>query len=281
MSNPIDTASGMGLTGPQYIEIATRLSDEVKNSTKTVLDIVYGAHERQILDIYLPDAPVSPMPVLIFMHGGYWMVGTKEMVGFMAPALAPLPAIFISVEYQLTPETRFPQPVIDCRAALKWVHDNIGEYGGDPNRIFIGGHSAGGHLAAMVTLRRAELAGAGLPTDVIKGCFLVSGVYDVVDIPPKFRDSFVVSIAEAKEASPLNHVEGNTTPFFVIIGENDYPNLRDQFPKMVGALNAQAGPVEAMEMPGVDHYEISLAHGEANGSWATKVREWMASPPRP
>ena len=281
MTNPIDAASQPSAATPDYGETATKLTDEIKKSTRTVLDIAYGEHERQKLDIYLPDVSVGSMPVLIFIHGGYWALGTKDRMGFMAPSITRLPAIYVSIGYRLTPEARFPQPVDDCRAALKWVYDNIGQHGGDPERIFIGGHSAGGHLAAMVTLQRDELAKAGLPSDVIKGCFPVSGVYDVWDSPPERRDPFVGSIEEAKEASPTSHVEGNSVPFFIVIGENDFPNLRDQYPKLVDRLKAQPGHVEAVELPGVDHFEISLANGDANGVWAVKVREWMANPPKP
>ena len=278
MADNINTGSGVGLTVPQYMETSKKLSDEVKISTKTVLDVAYGAHERQKLDVYLPDTKADSLPVLMFIHGGYWAVGSKDTLGFMAPAITSLPAILVCPGYRLTPEAKYPQPVEDCRAALKWVYDNIADYGGDPNRLFIGGHSAGGHLAAMVTLQRDLLLSASLPENVVKGCFPVSGVYDVFDSPPERRDPFVNSLEEAREASPLNHTHGNNTPFFMVIGENDFPNLRNQFPMMSVALKAQAGPVETMEMPGLNHFEISLANGDIDGQWATKVRKWMANP---
>lgn len=221
------------------------------------------------------------MPALLFMHGGYWTRGYKDWMGFMAPAITCLPAIFISVGYRLAPEAKFPAPVEDCRNALKWAYDNIARFGGDPNRLFIGGHSAGGHLASLVTLQRDALTKLGMPQDVVKGCFPVSGVYDLSDIPPDRRAAFLKSDADITRSSPLSHVAGNRVPFYVTVAENDFPNLRSQYTAMVTALKAQPGPVEAMEFKGRDHFTISIDTGDMDGAWARTVRQWMAHPPIP
>ena len=138
---------------PEYLEQAMSWSDEVRAKSRVALDLPYGDEERQRLDIYMPDDESHPpAPVLLFLHGGYWVIGHKDLMGFMAPALTPAPALLVSVGYRLAPGAKYPQQVDDCRSALSWVYQNIARYGGDPGRIYVGGHSAGGHLAAILTL---------------------------------------------------------------------------------------------------------------------------------
>ena len=262
---------------PQYLEQAMAWSDEVRACSRVALDLPYGDDERQKLDVYMPDKePSQPVPVLLFMHGGYWVIGHKDLMGFMAPALSPAPALLVSVGYRLAPAAKYPQQVDDCRVALRWVYDNIRNYGGNPSQIYAGGHSAGGHLAAMLTLQRDEMAAVGLPADVIKACFPVSGVFDVADTLQDRREAFLRSDADIKEASPLHNTEGNTTPFLLEIGSDDFDNLRSQHPRMLAALRSQPGYVEEMVREGHNHFRISLDHADPDSPWVKRVREWMA-----
>ena len=260
----------------EYLEQAMAWSDEVRAGSRCALDLAYGDDERQKLDVYMPEiASVSPAPVLLFFHGGYWVIGHKDLLGFMAPAITTAPALLISVGYRLAPGAKYPQQVDDCRAALRWVLDNIAGYGGDPTRIYAGGHSAGGHLAALITLQRERLADFGLPTDVIKGCFPVSGVFDVTETPPERREAFLESDDHARESSPMYNTEGNSTPFLLEIGSDDFDNLREQHPRMLAALRQEQGYVEEMVREGHNHFRISLDHADPESPWTRRVREWM------
>ena len=263
-----------------YLELAMAWSNEVRSRSRVALDLPYGVDERQKLDIYMPDEePPKPAPVLLFMHGGYWVIGHKDLMGFMAPSLTPTPALLVAVGYRLAPGAKYPQQVDDCRAALRWVFDHIAEYGGDPSAIYVGGHSAGGHLAAMVTLQREQLEAAGLPEDVIKGCFPVSGVFDVTETPPDRREAFLRSDDDARDASPVYNTEGNTTPFLLEIGGEDFDNLRVQHPRMLAALRSQPCRVEEMVREGHNHFRISLDHADPESPWVQRVRQWMAGEP--
>ena len=145
----------------EYSATAFRRTEEAKATTRHILDVAYGPEDDQDIDIYLPDdANATNVPVFMFVHGGSWTHGYKEWMGLMAPALVATPAILVSVSYRLAPECRFPGPLEDCVAALAWVHRHIGEYGGDPGRLFVGGHSAGGHLYTLASLQPARLARA-------------------------------------------------------------------------------------------------------------------------
>ena len=139
---------------------------------RNVIDVAYGDDYFQRLDLFLPDNEnLTELPVLVFMHGGAWRNGFKEWMGFMAPPIISLPAIFVSVSYRLAPSVKFPEPLEDTCDAVAWVFRNIRRYGGDPERIFIGGHSAGGHLAAMAALRCDHFTQRCLPANLIKACF--------------------------------------------------------------------------------------------------------------
>ncbi len=252
-------------------------SEEVRNNSRVALDLAYGNDERQRLDVYMPeDTSVPSAPVLLFFHGGYWVIGHKDLMGFMAPALTPAPALLVSVGYRLAPGAKYPQQVDDCRAALRWVYDNIARYGGDPERIYVGGHSAGGHLAAMLTLQWEQRTALGLPLDVIKGCFPVSGVFDVFDTAQERREAFLMSEDDARDASPMYNTKGNTTPFLLEIGSDDFDNLRAQHPRMLDALRAQPGYVEEMVREGHNHFRISLDHADPDSPWVRRVRELMS-----
>ncbi len=261
---------------PEYLEQAMDWSNQVRATSRVALNLPYGDDERQKLDVYMPDdATVTHAPVLMFLHGGYWVIGHKDLMGFMAPSITPAPALLVSVGYRLAPGAKYPQQVDDCRAALRWAYDNIADYGGDPDRIHVGGHSAGGHLAAMLTLQRQQRAALGLPEDVIKACFPVSGVFDVTDTLQDRREAFLRSETDAKEASPLHNTHGNTVPFMLEIGTDDFDNLRAQHPKMLAALRSQPGQVEEMIREGHNHFQISLDHANPGSPWVQVVRKWM------
>ena len=262
----------------EYLERALAWSDEVRSTTRVALDLPYGEDERQKLDVYMPgQASEGPVPVLLFFHGGYWVIGHKDLLGFMATALTTAPALLVSVGYRLAPGAKYPEQVNDCRSALRWVYDHIADYGGDPERIFVGGHSAGGHLAALITLQREKLTELQLPPDVIEGCFPVSGVFDVTETPPDRREAFLNSDDDARESSPIYNTEGNETPFLLEIGGEDFDNLRAQHPRMLAALQKEKGYVEEMVREGHNHFQISLDHGDPDSPWTSRVRKWMAT----
>ncbi|NIP95332.1 MAG: alpha/beta hydrolase, partial [Akkermansiaceae bacterium] len=133
----------------------------------------YGNDPYQAVAVFA--APEPNGNVLVFGHGGGWTTGYKEWMEFMAPALNAAGITFVSIGYRLAPEHVFPAGFEDWVSAVTWVHGNIAERGGNPDRIFLGGHSAGGHYASLLGVRRDWQEAAGLPRDVLRGCLPVSG----------------------------------------------------------------------------------------------------------
>ena len=251
---------------------------QAQAQTRHVLDVPYGPHPWQKLDLYLPDITpeAATLPTLLFMHGGYWTHGYKDWLGFMAPAFVSMPALFISVDYRLAPESQYPDALDDCLSALTWAYHNVTAYGGNPQKLFVGGHSAGGHLAALMALQPARFIDLQLPTNVITACFPVSGVYDLEgDIPQDRLQAFLPRHINPVKASPVHQTAGNQTPFFIAVGERDYPVLYEQAFAMETALRRAEGTVELIEIPNSDHFQMSQYGGDPNHTWVQRVKSWM------
>lgn len=265
-----------------YAQAALDLSRLAALQTRTRLDVCYGANPDQLLDIYLPAAVhTGPLPVFINIHGGGWTHGHKEWMGLNAPPVVAAPALYVSVAYRLAPAHRHPAQLEDCLAALAWVHVNIAEFGGDPQRIHIGGHSAGGHLAALVALRRELYPRFGLPADVIRGCFPFSGIYNLTGaalegVPPaNYASPILAQPGDAADASPAAFLSGNRIPFFVSWAQNDNPVCKEAGPAFAAALGRQPGPIESHEFRGLDHFWIHIDQQRPANLWTRTLLGWM------
>ena len=259
-----------------YAATALARSRAAAARSRALLDIPYGPDPKHRLDLYLPPARVSGAPVLIFLHGGSWTHGYKEWMGFMAPALVDLPAIFIAANYRLAPTHQFPAQVEDTLAILAWTAANIGDHGGDRRRLFIGGHSAGGHLAALACLRRDLWPRHGLGDNTVRACFPVSTTFDYRGIAED-AGSFLKRAEDAGAASPVAYVEGNRVPFLVTWGGADFERAKRTSREMVTGLAKVGTVTREMEFTGKDHFEMSLDLGDGAHRWTRAVRAWLAT----
>jgi arylformamidase len=275
------------LLHPEAIAYAERIGAASKAAMRSLpvrLDLPYGSDYWQKVDLYFPPSMVSGTryPVLFYIHGGGWANGCKEWMGFMAPALVDAPLIFVSVSHRLAPAVRMRGIVDDCADALAWVYRHIAEFGGDPDRIFVAGHSAGAHLAALLALR-AELGIArGIPADAVKGCFPMSGTFDlrfalnpVGHVEEHIRDVVLAGTAEIAEWSPWAAVGGNRIPFYVTWGEKDFARIAAQGRELAETLAQQPGPVQAEVFAGQTHFSVNEACGPPGNTWSRKVKAFM------
>ena len=263
------------------------LSKQIVPSLRSELDVPYGDDFYHKIDIFLPEQEgLNGLPVFMFFHGGAWRHGFKEWEGFIAPNITDLPAIFISGNYRLSPESKWPAQINDVADAVAWVFNNIDKYGGDPNRIFVGGHSAGGHLTSLLTLKPQYLTARGLPEDVITACLPMSAVFDVrlADVEPggtreKVSLILLENRADDLDASPVEHTAGNVTPFFIAWGEHDTDDIKNDAANMTAGLEKSTGLVETGILPGVDHFEANEACKDRDCLYIQKARDWMTNPP--
>jgi arylformamidase len=236
----------------------------------------YGDDPYQSLMVFRPQRPTGP--VLLFFHGGGWTNGYKEWMAFMAPAMTASGIVFVSAGYRLAPKMVFPTGVLDAAAAVAWVHRGIAGHGGDPRRIFVGGHSAGGHYAALLAVRRDWQTALGLPRTVIRGCLPVSGVYDFTEGSGlSARPRFLGPEGNGSErpASPLHNIQDKPPPFLIAHGDKDFPHLMRQAEEMERAVVAAGGHVARIVLGGCDHLSASYACGDPQGAWAPAAKKFM------
>ena len=154
------------------------------SAQKLTSDVPYveNGQKRHVLDIYTPEKPAGKsLPVMFWIHGGGWQVGDKSDVALKPKALTERGFVFVSTNSRLLPEVKMEELIGDVAKSLGWVHKNIATYGGDPARIFVGGHSAGAQVAALLCTDERYLKKEGVSFDVLKGCVPVDG--DTYDIP--------------------------------------------------------------------------------------------------
>jgi arylformamidase len=216
--------------------------------------------------------------VLLFWHGGGWTSGYKEWMSFMAPAFTAAGVTFVSAGYRLAPQHVFPTGLDDCASAVAWVVREIAGHGGDPRQLFIGGHSAGGHYAALLSVNGRALAAAGLPRSTVRGCLPLSGVFDFgpasgLSMRPRFLGT---DPGNDVAASAIAQIEMPLPPFLVAWGANDFPHLVPQGRAFVAALRKAGGAAEDLEMAGRTHFSASFAGGEADGPWVPAALAFMA-----
>ncbi len=275
---------------PGAEEYAARIlarSKDVAARYRTVMDVAYGEDYWQKVDFYLPqDVGAGDLPVLCYIHGGAFRNGFKEWMGFVAPPFLELPAVFVSFSYRLVPNVIQPRVVDDCFDALKLVYDGVGDHGGDPNRIFVAGHSAGANLAAMLALRRDLSTARGMPADVVKGCFPNGGTYDVRpesvvpgSVLERSYEGRFDTEDQAAECSPILYAAGNTTPFLIAWGGGDLDQARASGPKLVAALGGEPGPVRKHVWPDLGHFAANEAQADPDDPWTRLALEWLTSPP--
>jgi acetyl esterase/lipase len=240
-------------------------------------EIAFGSDPYQRLTIY-PAEPANGT-VVVFWHGGGWTGGYKEMMAFMAPAFTAAGVTFVSPGYRLAPQHIFPTGLQDCADAVAKVFSEARRFGGDPNNIFLGGHSAGGQYAALLAVTHDWRHHRKLPADVVRGCLPLSGVFLFgqgagLSMKPRFLGA---DPANEHAASPLLRIEGPPPPFFISHGENDFPHLMRQAEAMEAALRQAGGVVERFVLPGRDHFTASYAGGEPDGPWVGRAGAWIST----
>jgi acetyl esterase/lipase len=231
------------------VPVLLALAQDVKR------DVPYGDQERQVLDIYAPK-DAKNLPVVFWIHGGGWHMGDKSMVEDKPKLFLKRGLVFVSTNYRLLPKVEMQVLFRDVAKSIGWVHKNIAAHGGDPNRIFVMGHSAGAQLAALMCCDDRYLKDEGVPFSALKGCVPVDG--DTYDVPaiveteetrrrahgeavPKFswREKFGTTPEKLKEYSAVTHVaQGKDIPPFLLLFVADHPYTSSQARRLAVVLES-------------------------------------------
>jgi acetyl esterase/lipase len=215
--------------------------------------IAFGAHPRQKLDIYAPVGLPRPAPVVMFIYGGSWNNGSRGEYAFVGRALAARGYVTAIVDYRLVPEVLFPVFVEDNALALRWIRDNIGSYGGDPQRIAIVGHSAGAYNAVMLGLDRRFLRSAGVDSGSIRAVAGLSGPYDFLPFTSRDAEAAFGRWPNLPETQPINVVRSDAPPLFLASGDADTLVSVRNTRTLAARLRSVGASVEEKIYPGVDH----------------------------
>lgn len=243
--------------------------------------VAYGSHPRQKLDVYKPKGSVGPLPVVVIFYGGSWNSGRRQDYAFLGWALASRGFVAVIADYRLVPEIRFPVFLEDAARAVVWAHDNAHDFGGDPGRLFLFGHSAGAYIAAMVALDAQYLKAVGAAPSIIKGVAALSGPYDFL---PLDVDSTKAAFGHAGDLSltqPVNFVTAAAPPMLLATGTDD-TTVRPRNTKALAEKLSRAGvPVTTHYYPGLSHVGILLALSlpfRKNGAVLDDVAAFIAKP---
>jgi arylformamidase len=242
----------------------------------------------QSLDVYAP-APTSSnglYPVVLFMHGGGWRASDKnDPLGVHAnvcKALAARGLVAVNANYRLAPRVRHPGPAQDAAYALSWTREKIGEYHGDPRKVFLSGHSAGGHLAALIALDPTYLAEVGLTVESIKGVIGICGIYNLAHFAGRnwMAERLMTSVAFGNDhglraqASPVNHVRAGA-PRFLLLNAQEDEKLEEEAEELSSLLRNQGVAATASIISGTNHFTILSLVGNGDDRLIDRMVEFV------
>lgn len=246
-----------------YLQRWAEDSARVRASQPCMLDVPYGAGAGETLDIF-PSArgATSGVPVLVFVHGGYWRSLDKADHSFVAPPFTQAGFCVVVVNYALCPGTpeepvTIPHIVRQMEKALGWVWRHIGEHGGDPDRITVAGHSAGGHLAAMLLTSVWPLIADGLPDGLVRNALSISGVHDLEPImyTPMYQSVLHLTEQQVLQYSPARLLEPPAGTLYCTVGADESPEFLRQNQLMQAAWGSHFVP-RSVALPGLHHFSI-------------------------
>lgn len=221
-------------------------------------NVAFGPSAEETLDIFPPGtAGGDPAPVQVFYHGGYWRALSKDDFSFVARAMAPKGAVTVVVNYALVPAVSMDELVRQCRAALAWCWKHAGDFGGDRDRICISGHSAGGHITAMMLATDWTAFDPDLPAAPIRGAYALSGLYDLEPIRLCFLNEDLGLTAEAAaRLSPVRLSPGSRPPLALAVGGLEGPEYLRQSAALMRAWGGSGLDLSVHVLPDVHHFSI-------------------------
>ena len=223
-------------------------------------DLTFAAGPRGKLDVYLPGTPAPGAPVAVFIYGGAWQSGDKGLYRFVGTTLASRGILTVIPDYRVYPQVRYPDFLRDNALAVRFVKQHAREWGGDPARLFLIGHSAGAYNVAMLALDRRWLGEVGLdPRRDVAGVVGLAGPYDFLPL----RDEKLRIIFGPKDmrpdTQPMNHVDGQAPPMLLLAGSKDYVVNPGNTTRLAAAIQRSGGEAEARLYPGIDHDGVLTA----------------------
>lgn len=229
----------------------------LKTKLNPISNVSYGEELIQKLDIYSPKG-AKDIPVLIDIHGGGWTQGSKNSSAISAEPVLSKGIMWVPIDYGLAPEYDMYQIVSHVRRAVAWVYQNIGQYGGDPNSIYVYGVSAGGHLATTVLMPGWHTK-FGMPDNVVKGLVAVAGDFDIeghVYSNAGPQKALKMTLKDSQLLSSLHHLPNRKLPIILAYGEKELSEFINNSKNYAKALQNIDCDVTLLEVPGAHHFDM-------------------------
>jgi arylformamidase len=256
----------------RYRERWSAGSQEARETRQVRLDVAYGPSPLETLDIF-GDPSASPRPVHVYIHGGYWHFGDKTDCAYVALALDQDAATTVVLNYGLAPQVPLDGQVSHCRAALRWVWNNIDDLGGDRSRLYLTGHSAGAHLAAMMLATDWRTVDATMPAQIVRGASLLSGIYDLEPVRlVSVNDQLRLSEDDARRLSPIHLPCQGDPALLVAVGELEGDEYIRQSRTLADAWRGAHPGIEFSIVPKGDHFSIRSGWEEGSNWFASVLR---------
>lgn len=227
---------------------------------KAATGISFGPQARQKLDIWVPTAPAKgPRDVIVFFYGGRWNSGDRELYGFVGRALAARGYVVVLPDYRRVPEVRFPGFVEDGAAAVAWVQKNIPSYGGNPARIHLSGHSAGAHIAALLTLDPHWLRAVGAPAHSVRSFAGLAGPYDFLPFTSDASRAAFGQMPDPKPSQPITFARKDAPPMLLLTGSTDTTVKPRNSSALALAQSKLGARAHTLFYEGIGHSDIIMA----------------------
>jgi arylformamidase len=258
---------------PGYARFYVEQSQKTREQLECRLDVPFGPTLDEHLDIF--PAAGQEAPVLVFIHGGYWHTFSSKEFSFVARGPVSAGVTTVVTNYALCPKVTIEEIVRQSRAAVAWLYQNAANFGADRTRIYVSGHSAGGHLTAMLALTDWE-GDYGLPTDVVKGGCAISGLFDLAPFPYTYlQPKLQLTWGEVLRNSPILHIPDEAPPLLVTYGDEETPELRRQSDDFLAAWKERGLQGEHLPQPGKDHFSAIDGFLDAGSPLCTAILRQM------
>ena len=274
----LDAAYTQSNFAPNMQQIIARRSTNSENARQVLgepLRLAYGKGPIEQLDVF--KTTVTGAPIHIHIHGGAWRVGTARSAAFMAELFVNAGAHLVLPDFTSVNDVGGDLFVLakQIRRAVAWVHENAASFGGDADRIYVSGHSSGGHLAGVIVTTDWE-SDFGLPADIVKGALCSSGMFDLKPVRLSVRSEYLSFTDEMEEAlSPIRHLDKLNAPLLVSYGSHESPEFIRQSREFAAAVEAAGKPVELIVGEGYNHFEIIETLANPHGILGRAVMRQM------
>jgi arylformamidase len=238
------------------------LSEKVRGELQGFIDVPYGPTEDEKLDIF--PAPQAGAPVVVYYHGGAWTRWHKDNNSYQASCFVDRGVTFVPVNFGLVPNVDLDELVRQCRAAVQWVYNNIADYGADPDKLYVAGHSSGGHEVGLLAI--TDWTEWGLPADVIKGAFAASGMYELEPVRLSSRNQYLhLDEGMVDRNSAQRHLPDRMPPMVIAYGEREQIEFRRHSQDFAAELRRRGHRVVELDLPGLHHFEVAEQFANADG----------------